>query len=78
MTLLKYGMKNKIPVPIIGVTIVLVILFIFKGFSSERRSSLKVAPTKLSSEGVDEAAHAMDAISDKNVKVARKKKGLQE
>src|SRR3989338_3300666 len=78
MTLLKYGMKNKIPVPIIGVTIVLVILFIFKGFYSERRSSLKVAPTKLSSEGVDEAAHAMEAISDKNVKVASKKKGLQE
>ncbi len=71
-------MKNKIPIPVIGIVAVLVVFFVYKAFLSKSKSSLKVAPAQLSSEGVDEAAHAMEAIPDINIKTASEKKGLQE
>lgn len=70
-------MKSKIPLPAIGIIIALVVFFLYKGFLFQNQT-LKIAPAQLSSEGVDEAAHAMEAVSDKGVKTATEKKGLRE
>ena len=78
MTISKFDMKNKLPIPVFGVIIAISVFFVYQTFFSESRPSLKVAPTQLSSEGVDEAAHAMEAIPDTDVAKAKNDKGLEE
>lgn len=62
----------------IGIVLFLLLVGGYKIFFSKKTTKLKVAPVQLSSEGVDEAAHAMEAIPDKNIQLAKVKKGLQE
>jgi len=78
MTILKFDMKNKLPISVFGVIIAISVFFVYQTFFSESRPSLKVAPTQLSSEGVDEAAHAMEAVPDTGVSMAKEDKGLKE
>lgn len=64
---------------IVGIIMsVVVIIGLYKTFFSRNQTSLKITPAQLSSEGVDEAAHAMKAIPDTGVAITKEDKGLQE
>lgn len=71
-------MKNKNYLLLILGIIVIGGLLLFTTISSKTTKKFKVAPAQLSSQGVDQATEAMEAIPDKNIPLAKAKEGLQE
>lgn len=72
------SMKQQSKSLIIGLLSLITIFSIYKIIAYKSAPKLKVQPAQLSSEGVDEAAHAMEAIPDKGVVMAKEKEGLKE
>ncbi|MEO6508683.1 MAG: copper oxidase [Patescibacteria group bacterium] len=71
-------MKKNTSLPLLGIVIAIFIaIFIYKNVIN-KTPTIKVKPAQLSSQGVDQAAQAMEAIPDKGVQMAKAKRGLQE